>query len=463
MEALKIIINIVVFCLLIGVLFYQQKHRISFNRRVLTALVLGLIAGAVMQLVYGPTSDTTKNTLTWLNIVGQGYVRLLQMIVIPLVFVSITSAIVNLKSAKTLHKYGLSIITILLATAAIAAIIGIFTTVAFKLDANSINIGTSEESRMEFMETRSQEINSSTIAGRIVEVIPSNAFAAFAGTGSNATLSVVVFAIFVGVAALIAKEKDVRQVNTFVGIINSIQTIVMGIVEIIIRLTPYGILALMTRFLATSKFSEIKSLGVFVIASYVALILIFISHLIIVGVFGLSPVKFVKKCATVFAFAFTSRSSAASLPITIKTQEKKLGVPSGIASLSSTFGTSIGQNGCAGMYPAMLAVMIAVGMGINPLSPIFIIELVLIIVISSFGVAGVGGGATFAALIVLSAMNLPVALAGVLISIEPLIDMGRTLTNVSGSILSGVVTAKRSGELDLEVYNSEDKAEDFTS
>lgn len=113
------------------------------------------------------------------------------------------------------------------------------------------------------------------------------------------------------------------------------------------------------------------------------------------------------------------------------------------------------------MYPAMLAVMIAPVVGINPLSPVFLIELVVIIAVSSFGVAGVGGGATFAALIVLSAMNLPVGLAGLLISIEPLIDMGRTLVNVSDAIVAGTVTAKMSGELNMDIYNAAEKGDDL--
>ena len=118
------------------------------------------------------------------------------------------------------------------------------------------------------------------------------------------------------------------------------------------------------------------------------------------------------------------------------------------------FGLSIGQNGCAGIYPAMLAVMIAPTVGINPLSPGFIATLILVVAISSFGVAGVGGGETFAAIIVLSAMDLPIALAGVLISVEPLIDMGRTALNVSGSMVSGVVASRATNELDTETYSA---------
>ena len=144
----------------------------------------------------------------------------------------------------------------------------------------------------------------------------------------------------------------------------------------------------------------------------------------------------------VLTFAFGSRSSAATIPLTVEAQIDKLDVPQPVANLSASFGATIGQNGCAGIYPAMLATMIAPTMGVDPLSPGFIVGLIGIVAISSFGIAGVGGGATFAALVVLPAMGFPVAIAALLISVEPLIDMARTALNVNGSIVSGVLTSK---------------------
>jgi L-cystine uptake protein TcyP (sodium:dicarboxylate symporter family) len=139
----------------------------------------------------------------------------------------------------------------------------------------------------------------------------------------------------------------------------------------------------------------------------------------------------------------------------VQTQTQRLGTSEGIANFAASFGATIGQNGCAGIYPAMLAVMIAPTVGVDPYTLAFIAPLLAIITIGSVGVAGVGGGATFAALIVLSAMNLPVALAGLLISIEPLIDMGRTALNVSGSITAGTVTSRVLGETDMAVFNND--------
>jgi len=140
--------------------------------------------------------------------------------------------------------------------------------------------------------------------------------------------------------------------------------------------------------------------------------------------------------------------------LNVETQTEKFGVSNGVANLSASLGTSIGQNGCAGIYPGMLAVMIAVGTGI-PMDASFFIKLIIVTTISSFGIAGVGGGATFAALTVLSSMGLPVGLVGLLIAIEPLIDMARTALNVSGSMVAGLVTAKRLGQIDMDIYNNE--------
>ncbi|MGB7995461.1 MAG: cation:dicarboxylase symporter family transporter, partial [Photobacterium halotolerans] len=178
---------------------------------------------------------------------------------------------------------------------------------------------------------------------------------------------------------------------------------------------------------------------------------------ILVAGVGVNPVRFLKKILPVLTFAFTSRSSAGTLPLNIETQVKKLGNGEAVSNFSASFGATMGQNGCAGLYPAMLAVMIAPTLGIDPLDPGFMMTLIAIVTISSFGIAGVGGGATFAAIIVLSALDMPVALAGLLISIEPLIDMGRTAVNVSGSMTAGTVTSRVLGQADNSIFDSDEE------
>ncbi|KAB7704788.1 cation:dicarboxylase symporter family transporter [Bacillus aerolatus] len=457
MGSFFIIINVAALLLLAGVLYFMQKKHISFSKRVFTALGMGIVLGFVLQLIYGLESETLLQSTEWFNIIGTGYVKLLQMVVMPLVFISIVSAFTKLTITTNLGKVAGLIIGLLVGTTAVAAAVGISATLGFNLEAVQIDGGETEQARGQEIEQQYTEIEGQSFPQKIIELIPANPFLDFTGQRGTSTIAVVIFAAFVGFAFLGIKRKEPEQAEFFKKMIDAIYSIVMRIVTLVLRLTPYGILAIMAKTVATSNFAAIAKLGEFVLASYVALAVMFIIHLLILTLAGLNPITYVKKAFPVLSFAFTSRSSAGTLPLNIKAQTKSFGVPEGIANFAGSFGLSIGQNGCAGVYPAMLAVMIAPTVGIDPLSPTFLLTLIAVVAISSFGVAGVGGGATFAAILVLSTMNLPVALAGLLISVEPLIDMARTAVNVSGSMTAGVVTSRVTKELDTGVYNGQEK------
>ncbi|MCY8521496.1 L-cystine transporter [Bacillus atrophaeus] len=454
MANLLVILNLFIIILLIAGLFVMQKKHVSFSKRVFTALGLGIVFGFALQLIYGPASDIVTQTADWFNIAGGGYVKLLQMIVMPLVFISILGAFTKLKLTKNLGKISGLILGILIATTAIAAAVGIVSALSFDLQTIQIDQGDTELSRGQELEQKSEDMTAKTLPQQMIELLPSNPFLDFTGARPTSTIAVVIFAAFLGVAFLGVKRKQPEQAETFKKMVDAVYSIIMRVVTLILRLTPYGVLAIMTKTIATSDIDSILKLGMFVIASYAALIVMFIIHLLLVTFSGLNPFMYVKKALPVMIFAFTSRSSAGSLPLNIKTQ-RSMGVPEGIANFAGSFGLSIGQNGCAGIYPAMLAIMIAPTVGQNPLDPAFIVSVIAVVAISSFGVAGVGGGATFAALLVLSALNMPVALAGLLISVEPLIDMGRTALNVSGSMTAGLITSKATKDIDTAVFNDQ--------
>ncbi|MGW6661707.1 MULTISPECIES: cation:dicarboxylate symporter family transporter [Peribacillus] len=449
-----VFLNLAIMLVLLGVLFYMNKKHISFTKRVFTGLGLGIVFGLLLQYFYEPQSDAIVKSVDWFNIVGSGYVKFLQMIVMPLVFISILSAFTRLKLTSNIGKISVLIIGILLGTTAIAAAVGITSATVFDLEAVQIEQGEAELSRGDQISETYGTIQDKTMPQQILELIPSNPFLDLTGARPTSTISVVIFAAFLGIAYLGVKRKQPEHAEFFAKIVDTLHSIIMRVVTLILRLTPYGILAIMTKTVATSDLDAILKLGKFVGASYVALIVMFLIHLLLLMLAGLNPIVYLRKAFPVLSFAFTSRTSAGALPLNIQTQ-KQLGVSEGIANFAGSFGLSIGQNGCAGIYPAMLAVMIAPTVGINPLDPSFIAMLIAIVAISSFGVAGVGGGATFAAILVLSAMNLPIALAGLLISVEPLIDMGRTAVNVSGSMTSGILTSKITGDLDKEQFSEE--------
>ena len=454
MSSLLLIINIVGLLLLVGLLYIMQRKHVSFSKRVFTGLGLGIAYGVILQLAYGTESAVLQESVPWFNIIGVGYVKLLQMIVMPLVFISILAAFTKVTIGKDFGKMAGRVLGILIGTTAIAALIGIAATLLFGLDASEIIQGEAEVSRGVSIEERAEGVADRALPDQILELLPANPFLDFTGARPTSTIGVVIFAAFLGFAYLAVLRREPENAAVVKKGIDAIYSLIMGIVRIVLRLTPYGILAIIAKTVATSDFGAVYSLGKFVVASYVALGVMFIIHLVILMLSGLNPITFLRKSGDALLFAFTSRSSAGALPININTQTNRLGVPDGIANFSGAFGLSIGQNGCAGIYPAMLAVMIAPSVG-QPIDLQFIVTLVIVIAVSSFGVAGVGGGATFAAILVLSALNFPIALAGLLISVEPLIDMGRTALNVSGSMTAGVTSARMSGELDTEIYNAD--------
>ncbi|HHP7501301.1 TPA: L-cystine transporter [Staphylococcus aureus] len=457
MNAFLTLINIIVLVIFIIILHMMARKHISFAKRVFTALGIGIVFGVLLHLIYGTHSNIITSTSDWFNIVGQGYVALLQMIVMPLIFISIVAAFTKIQIGEKFAKIGSLIFIFLIGTVTIAAIVGVVYALVFGLDASTINLGNAEQARGSEIAKQAKDLTAHTLPQQILELLPKNPFLDFTGQRATSTIAVVIFASFIGFAYLRVARKQPDHGELLKRAIDAIYSLVMAIVTFVLRLTPYGVLAIMANTLSTSDFGAIWTLGKFLIASYAALITMYIIHLIILSLLGISPIRYVKKTLEVLIFAFTSRSSAGALPLNVQTQTRRLGVPEGIANFAATFGLSIGQNGCAGIYPAMLAIMVAPVANVE-IDLQFIVTLIAVVIISSFGVAGVGGGATFASILVLSTLNLPVALAGVLISVEPLIDMGRTALNVNDSMLAGTGTAKLTKHWDKDTFESNDNA-----
>ncbi len=457
MNAFLTLINIIVLVIFIVILHMMARKHISFAKRVFTALGIGIVFGVLLHLIYGTHSNIITSTSDWFNIVGQGYVALLQMIVMPLIFISIVAAFTKIQIGEKFAKIGSLIFIFLIGTVTIAAIVGVVYALVFGLDASTINLGNAEQARGSEIAKQAKDLTAHTLPQQILELLPKNPFLDFTGQRATSTIAVVIFASFIGFAYLRVARKQPDHGELLKRAIDAIYSLVMAIVTFVLHLTPYGVLAIMANTLSTSDFGAIWTLGKFLIASYAALITMYIIHLIILSLLGISPIRYVKKTLEVLIFAFTSRSSAGALPLNVQTQTRRLGVPEGIANFAATFGLSIGQNGCAGIYSAMLAIMVAPVANVE-IDLQFIVTLIAVVIISSFGVAGVGGGATFASILVLSTLNLPVALAGVLISVEPLIDMGRTALNVNDSMLAGTGTAKLTKHWDKDTFESNDNA-----
>lgn len=441
---------------ILGVLSYLHAKKAGFTKSVFIALVAGIVLGLSLQLVLGAENPALITFLDWLNIIGSGYVSLLKMLIIPLVFISLVSAFTKLEIDQNIKKIAGTTLTILLGTTAIASLIGYLSVIIFNLQGASFT-GNATKDALASIQEHQDELTGLTLPQQIVNFLPTNIVADFAGTRATSTIAVVIFALFVGVAYLSVKKNDLESADLFAKIIKSLQLIINRIVKLVLSLTPYGVFALITKASASNSLETIMRLGVFLLAGYLALLAVLLVHTIILVINRINPVTYYKKAWPALIFAFSSRTSAGTLPLNVKIQTESLGVAPTIANFSASFGLTIGQNGCAGVYPSMIATIIAPTVGIDVFSWQFLVTLIAIDVIASFGVAGVGGGALFTALIVLGSLNLPVATLGVLIAVDPIIDMGRTLVNVNDSILAGIITAKRTGQLDQELLN-DDKA-----
>lgn len=389
-----------------------------------------------------------------MEIVSGLYITLLKLLVVPLILVSIVTALLEgRKRANMGSKIG-KVLAVLMITVSISAIIGII--VAIGADLATGAFSTADTSVLATVDTTNYTDKAATLSEMsfsdfILAPVP-DSFGFLVGSGSSYALSTVLFGMFLGYAIIQVDKRKPEKVKPFIDFIYSLKEVVLSMILETLKLTPYAVVTLMASMIATTSLSSLGDLLVFVIATYVAIFIMYIIQLLFVASVGLNPIAFVKKTWEVIVFGFTSRSSMASLPLNIRTQTDKLGVDESSANISGSFGVTIGQNGCAGIYPAMIVVMTWLAMG-HDITILNIILLIIVIMISSFGIAGVGGGASFAAVAVLSIMGLPIGVAAVLIAVEPLLDMARTALNISGSIVAGVVTSKLDHELDIDKYN----------
>ncbi|EOH86497.1 cation:dicarboxylate symporter family transporter [Enterococcus pallens] len=425
-------------------LIYLKGKKVPFSKRVVFALVLGIVLGFIFNQLFSSAEGAVFSD--WIGMFGSIYVKLLQMIAMPLILVCVILAFTKIEIKTNVLKIGVTIVGTLIVTAGIAGIVGIATGYFANIDGSTFNISQSALSAANDIEKNYVAGGEHTLSlpQKIVAIFPSNPFFDLTGQRASATLGVVIFALFIGVAYLRIKDKKPKEADLFRRGMDSIYEIVMSVVRLFLSFAPYAVLTIMTTTVVNNDLSAVWKLAQFFVACYVAMLIQFIIQLGIMAACGMSPIRYLKKAWPVLSFAFITSSSAGSMPMNLEMQEE-LGIPKGISSLSASFATSMGMNGCAGLYPGIIIAIVAVTQGINPLSPQFLFYAAFMIAMTSFGIAGTGGGGTVATIISLSALGLPVGLAGVFIAIEPLVDMGRTAVNLNGGVVASMVTCKVNG------------------
>ncbi|WP_182914528.1 dicarboxylate/amino acid:cation symporter [Paenibacillus sp. 1011MAR3C5] len=430
------VVSVFVFALL----FFLARKRVGFGSRVLIALGIGVVTGIVFQSL---DSFEIKGITTF----GSIYVNLIKMLVIPLVFVLVLNSIASLKSLDYLRKIGFKTFAWFLGTTGIASIIGLLVALAFN-PGKGLHLDIPAEFAAREIPTFSQVI---------LELVPSNPINEAA---QGKVVPVLIFAIFIAVAIIKVGSKNEETVKPVRDLIHSLTQILHQVVKFVIRLTPYGVFALIAGMTARYGWETLTELGSVIVSSYVALILHFVLIFggLVLLVARVNPLKFFRKIYPMIAVAFSTRSSYATLPINLEVITKRLHVSPRIASFVAPLGASVNFNGCGGVWPAIVAVFSAQLFGIT-LSLTDYIILVLVSIISSIGVAGVPGPAVISTTVVLTALGLPLEGIAIVAGIEALIDMGRTAVNATGTTVTSLLVANSEGEFDREAFNRNDDEE----
>ncbi len=441
--------TVIFIAVLIGTFFIVkqfEKKKVKFSTRTIYATIIGLILGVIIQLVAGlpenPAEVTWLQEVTkWYGLFGSGFMDLLKMLVVPMVFVSILRVIINMGEGDDLGKLTFKSLGMLLMTTALAAIVGIVVGNVMKLGVGTDVVATAD--------TELREIT--PLVDTLRGLLPSNPVASMA---DGNIVAIIIFATFLGLAVKRLSKKYLDIIKPFIDLVEAFYKIIVSVAMTVIKFMPYAVVALLANTITARGLASMISVVQFIVALYISVAIMFVIHLIIIALNGLNPIIYIKNAAEPLLLAFTSRSSLGTLPVTIEALTDKQGVEEGVASFTASLGANMGMNGCAGIYPALMAVTIANMAGVE-MNASFYAMLLVVITISSLGIAGLPGTATMAVSVVLSGVGIGsyFPLAGGILAIDPILDMGRTMLNVNGSTTTAVIVGKSLKKLDKEVFN----------
>ncbi len=418
-----------------------KRKKMSMTTWILIALGAGIVCGIVCNYVIPPDSPADVYFIEGVcYFFGQGFIRLMQMLVVPLVFCSIVCGAASMSDPKMLGKVGGGTILMYLCTTAlaitIALIIASFTNPGLGLDMGSI------------VQVEPKAAEEQSFVDVLLNIIPTNIFAALsAGT----MLQVIFFALILGFI-LGSLGKKVATVNRFFTQFNAIM---MHMIQLVLKVAPIGIFCLITRTFCNLGISGILPMINFILTVYLGLIIqLLVVYMLILFIFTrLNPIHFLKKMWPVMVFAFSTSSSNATIPLNMETLEKRMGVDPKVASFTIPLGATINMDGTAIMQGAAV-IFAAQAFGID-LPTSALLSVVVTATAASIGTAGVPGVGTIMLTMVFSTVGLPVEGVAMIMGIDRILDMGRTAVNVTGD---GVVTtciASMCGMLDKDVFNND--------
>ena len=440
--------------LLIVSLLVMKKltnKKIDFSKRMIIGLIIGLILGVGIDLIGAKDAiyleQGRQEISAWYALVGSGFIRLVQLLAVPVVFLSIIKVVTDVDADRIKNLTGKTF-AVLLGTTAISAAVGIFVVNLYNLQGANFAANLSEA-----QVDRMSNIAAQSFPEFFLNLIPNNIINVM-GNNGQVVSTVIVGALFASAIRFLSIKKP-DEVKPFVDLLDSLRTTVNSVLINVIKLMPYGVMALVANAIISNGVNTILDMAGFILAIYTGVLIMLGVYIIILLLVGVNPITFYKKAYPTMVFAFSSRSSVGTLPYTLKTLEEDLGVSGQTSNFVATLGTSIGMNGCAGVFPAMLGTLIAGAVGVE-MNIAFYLMVVVVVTVGSIGIAGVPGTATVAATVTLNGLGFGEAIPqiGAIFGIDPIVDMGRTMLNVTGSMVSAVVVDRWDGTFDMEQFNS---------
>jgi Na+/H+-dicarboxylate symporter len=413
-----------------------SKMNLSLSARIFIAMILGAIAGLILNFAGNPEWSQVWLTDGILMVVGQVFISLLKMLVVPLVFISLVCGSSSLSDPKMLGRVGGKTIGLYLITTAVAVTLALGSALIFEPGVGVHGIATVE----------AQITESIPFTQVLIDMVPTNPVAAMA---DGQMLPIILFAVLLGISITLSGETGVRVSGWF----NDMNAIIMKLVTLVMEVAPYGVFALIAILAATSSGSDIYALGKYVGLVFAVLfihaLIVYPTILVLIG--RLSPIMFLSKLRAAMLFAFTTASSNATIPVTLETVEKKIGVSNKIASFTVPLGATINMDGTAIMQ-GIATGFIAQYYGID-LSAGQYLMVVIMVILASIGTAGVPSVGLVVLAGVLDQVGLPAEGIALILGVDRLLDMTRTVVNITGDSMVTTIVAKSEGELDIDVFN----------
>jgi|TARA_Y200000002_G_scaffold129930_1_gene107041 Na+/H+-dicarboxylate symporter len=418
----------------------------SLTQRILIAMGLGLVLGALLQWIALP-QEHVVNVFVLNGVIDAGgkiFITLLKMLVVPLVFVSLVCGAASLGDTGSVGRLGGKTIGLYLLTTAIAVSMAM-------LIALTTDPGLGGESANQAQAATAFEPKTApSVKDTFINVVPGNPIAAMA---DGKMLQVILFALLFGLALSKAGTSG-EKLRAFFMDLNDVM---MRLITMIIALTPIGVFCLMTQLGATLGLAEIAKVAMYFATIVIALLAhaALVYPLLLKSLTGLSPLAFLAKMREPLLVAFSTSSSGATLPVTLRTVEHKLGVPNNVASFAVPLGATINMDGTAimqGVATIFIAQFYGIDLGLTAL-----LTVVLTATLASIGTAAVPGVGLITLTLVLDQVGLPVEGIALIIGVDRLLDMLRTAVNVTGDATVATIVASSEGELDREVFNTPER------